>query len=57
MFNEHFSDACSGFHGSYLIRESESKPGDYSLSVKEGETVKHYHIRRMDNGGVSRVKE
>jgi len=39
-----------GHHGSFLIRESESKPGDYSLSVKEGDTVKHYHIRRMDNG-------
>lgn len=45
--------ACSGHHGSFLIRESESKPGDYSLSVKEGDTVKHYHIRRMDNGGWS----
>ena len=26
--------------GSFLIRESESKPGDYSLSVRDGETVK-----------------
>nr|BAF02918.1 protein tyrosine kinase src [Monosiga ovata] len=39
-----------GHHGSFLIRESESKPGDYSLSVKEGDAVKHYHIRRMDDG-------
>nr|BAF02920.1 protein tyrosine kinase src [Monosiga ovata] len=39
-----------GQHGSFLIRESESKPGDYSLSVKEGDAVKHYHIRRMDDG-------
>jgi len=41
----------NGHHGSFLIRESESKPGDYSLSVKEGDGVKHYHIRRMDDGG------
>eukprot|EP00048_Salpingoeca_helianthica_P011850 m.171858 g.171858 ORF g.171858 m.171858 type:complete len:528 (+) comp15292_c1_seq2:127-1710(+) len=40
-----------GHHGSFLIRESESKPGDFSLSVKEGDGVKHYHIRRMDDGG------
>lgn len=38
-------------HGCYLIRESESKPGDYSLSVRDGDTVKHYRIRRLDQGG------
>lgn len=34
-----------------MIRESESKPGDYSLSVKDGENVKHYRIRTLDEGG------
>ena len=37
--------------GTFLIRESESKPGDYSLSIQDGENVKHYRIRRMDTGG------
>eukprot|EP00118_Oscarella_pearsei_P003220 m.13469 g.13469 ORF g.13469 m.13469 type:complete len:510 (+) comp24815_c0_seq1:122-1651(+) len=38
-------------HGSFLIRESESKPGDFSLSVRDGDSVKHYRIRRVDQGG------
>ncbi|XP_077343211.1 tyrosine-protein kinase FRK [Lithobates pipiens] len=37
--------------GSFLIRESESQRGDYSLSVFDGSAVKHYRIRRLDNGG------
>ena len=37
--------------GTYLIRESESKPGDYSLSIQDGDNIKHYRIRRMDTGG------
>ncbi|XP_068087429.1 tyrosine-protein kinase FRK [Hyperolius riggenbachi] len=37
--------------GSFLIRESESQKGDYSLSVYDGVAVKHYRIRRLDNGG------
>nr|XP_020464304.1 tyrosine-protein kinase Lck [Monopterus albus] len=42
--------------GSFLIRESETAPGSYSLSVRDldhntGEGVKHYRIRNMDNGG------
>lgn len=37
--------------GSYLVRESESRPGDYSLSMLDVENmVKHYRIRLMDNG-------
>eukprot|EP00042_Codosiga_hollandica_P050868 m.616871 g.616871 ORF g.616871 m.616871 type:complete len:629 (-) comp58172_c0_seq7:292-2178(-) len=31
-------------HGCYLIRESESQPGQYSLSMKDGESVRHYRI-------------
>ncbi|XP_066431114.1 tyrosine-protein kinase Lck [Eleutherodactylus coqui] len=42
--------------GSFLIRESETNKGSYSLSVRDldqnhGEVVKHYKIRNMDNGG------
>uniref|UniRef100_A0AAQ4S4B7 Tyrosine-protein kinase n=1 Tax=Gasterosteus aculeatus aculeatus TaxID=481459 RepID=A0AAQ4S4B7_GASAC len=42
--------------GSYLIRESETSKGSYSLSVRdvgaEGtDSVKHYKIRTMDDGG------
>ncbi|BHF74483.1 tyrosine-protein kinase [Sparganum proliferum] len=31
--------------GSFLVRASESRSGEYSLSVRDGETVKHYRIR------------
>ena len=32
-------------HGTFLIRDSESRRNDYSLSVRDGDTVKHYRIR------------
>ncbi len=38
-------------HGSFLIRESESRRGDFSLSLRDGDTVKHYRIRQLDQGG------
>ncbi|XP_029139520.1 tyrosine-protein kinase Lck isoform X3 [Protobothrops mucrosquamatus] len=43
-------------HGAFLLRESESTKGSFSLSVRDfdqnqGEVVKHYKIRNMDNGG------
>jgi len=37
-------------YGAFLIRESESRQGDYSLSVKDQDGVKHYRIRKLDNG-------
>ncbi|XP_057259392.1 tyrosine-protein kinase Lck isoform X3 [Pezoporus wallicus] len=48
--------ASGNTHGSFLIRESETSKGSYSLSVRDfdqnqGETVKHYKIRNMDKGG------
>ncbi|KAM9369811.1 tyrosine-protein kinase Lck isoform 2-T2 [Phaethornis superciliosus] len=48
--------ASGNTHGSFLIRESETSKGSYSLSVRDfdqnhGETVKHYKIRNMDHGG------
>lgn len=38
-------------HGTFLIRDSESRRNDYSLSVRDGDTVKHYRIRQLDDGG------
>ncbi|XP_023259815.1 tyrosine-protein kinase Lyn-like [Seriola lalandi dorsalis] len=42
--------------GSYLIRESETSKGSYSLSLRDvdfqgADSVKHYKIRMLDNGG------
>lgn len=38
-------------HGAFLVRDSESRHKDFSLSVRDGDTVKHYRIRQLDNGG------
>ena len=35
--------------GSYLIRESESTPGGYSLSVRDRDQVQHYKIFQSNN--------
>lgn len=42
--------------GSYLVRESETTKGLYSLSIRDwdevkGDHVKHYKIRKLDSGG------
>ncbi|XP_068006309.1 tyrosine-protein kinase HCK [Melanerpes formicivorus] len=42
--------------GSFMIRDSETTKGCYSLSVRDGDTVqggsvKHYRIRTLDSGG------
>ena len=37
--------------GSFLIRDSETTPGDFSLSIRDQERVRHYRIRRLDEGG------
>ena len=34
----------SGINGSFLIRESESKPGQYSISLRFGGRMYHYRI-------------
>lgn len=36
--------------GSFLVRDSESSPGVYSLSVRDSETVIHYRIHKSDSG-------
>ena len=43
--------------GTFLVRNSEQTPGAYSLSIRDsdinkgGEHVKHYKIKRLDDGG------
>ncbi|XP_030358937.1 tyrosine-protein kinase HCK isoform X1 [Strigops habroptila] len=38
--------------GSFMIRDSETTKGCYSLSVRDGDSaVKHYKIRTLDSGG------
>ncbi|XP_048856876.1 tyrosine-protein kinase yes isoform X32 [Brienomyrus brachyistius] len=42
--------------GTFLVRESETTKGAYSLSIRDwddakGDNVKHYKIRKLDNGG------
>ncbi|KAM8953273.1 tyrosine-protein kinase Blk [Pelodytes ibericus] len=42
--------------GTFLVRESETSRGTFSLSVRDndlihGDLIKHYKIRTMDNGG------
>nr|XP_033795331.1 tyrosine-protein kinase FRK [Geotrypetes seraphini] len=36
--------------GVFLIRESETQRGEYSLSVFDGMSVKHYRIKQLDTG-------
>lgn len=38
-------------HGAFIIRDSESKENDFSLSIRDSNCVKHYRIRQLDSGG------
>eukprot|EP00038_Savillea_parva_P008404 m.176720 g.176720 ORF g.176720 m.176720 type:complete len:669 (+) comp14224_c0_seq1:86-2092(+) len=37
-------------HGCFLIRESESAPGQYSLSMRDGDSVRHFRVQTLDDG-------
>ena len=37
--------------GSFLVRNSETTPGDYTLSIRFIDKVKHYKIHKLDVGG------
>ena len=37
--------------GSFLVRDSETTPGDFNLCIRDTEKVRHYRIRRLDDGG------
>ncbi|CAJ0571939.1 unnamed protein product, partial [Mesorhabditis spiculigera] len=43
---------AEGGSGVFLVRESESRHNELSLSVREVDSVKHYRIRSLDQGGV-----
>lgn len=50
--------AEGNFHGAFLIRNCESQKGELSLSVLDKGKVKHYKLRKLENGQyyVSRTK-
>ena len=35
--------------GSFLVHDYKTKPGDYVLSVRDTNEVRHFWIRRLDN--------
>ena len=37
--------------GTFLVRKAESSPGNFSLSIRHGESIKHYRVRTLDIGG------
>jgi fyn-related kinase len=37
-------------HGAFLIRESESEPGAYSLSMRDGDSVRHFRVQTLPDG-------
>ena len=37
--------------GSFLIRESTSSRGNYSLSIRDAKKVRHHRIQKLDGGG------
>ncbi|CAH1794711.1 unnamed protein product [Owenia fusiformis] len=50
LLEHNASQALTQPDGAFLVRPSESTPGDFSLSVKFGDTVQHFKVLR-DNGG------
>jgi len=36
--------------GTYFIRDSNSQPGNYALSIRNGDSVRHYLIKRKEIG-------
>ncbi|CAH1256838.1 CRKL [Branchiostoma lanceolatum] len=36
--------------GTFLVRDATNHPGDYSLSVSSDTRVRHYFIKRLQNG-------
>ncbi len=46
-----------GKNGSFLVRESQSKPGDYVLSVRTEDRVTHVMIRYQVLKSFGKVKQ
>lgn len=40
-----------GTPGTFMIRLSETNPADYSLSLRDDDSIKHYRIKRHERGG------
>ena len=40
-------------YGSYLVRESKTAPGSYSLSIRDKERIRHYRIHKHENNTYS----
>ena len=38
-------------YGSFLIRDSDTSPGNYTLAIRDTKKVKHYKIHKLDGGG------
>lgn len=38
-------------NGTFLVRMSSSQKNSLSLSIRDGEGIKHYRIRKLDEGG------
>ena len=43
--------------GSFMVRYSETTPGNYSLSIRDREKVRHYHILSLENGTLSITRQ
>ena len=41
----------SNVSGTFLVRTSSSQKNSLSLSIRDGEGIKHYRIRKLDDGG------
>ena len=37
-------------NGQFIVRESETKPGDYSISMKAPDRIKHFNIKNLADG-------
>ena len=42
---------CGLPSGTFLICKAETEVGNFSLSVRDGDSVKHYSVRKLDTGG------
>lgn len=40
-----------GKHGAFLVRNSETSQGEYSISVRDHDAIKHYRIKRSGESG------
>eukprot|EP00118_Oscarella_pearsei_P023295 m.276743 g.276743 ORF g.276743 m.276743 type:complete len:184 (+) comp40605_c0_seq97:208-759(+) len=43
-------------HGAFLIRDSESQVGNFSLTIRDGDSVKHYRIKKTNTGSYFNFK-